>query len=296
MQTLLFTTSNMKGERSAQLLRLLGSLASEHPQPLHYVLLQGVDGADAALVRKTASPRTRVFRTPARVTLSRARNQLMFVAASEHAFDETGIVGFPDDDAFYPQGLLPCLRQLFSEKPDLDLFVCKNSMQPETRVDIGRLRLARTRDLVRFSSSNTMFLRSELLRRLGNFDESLGLGTPTHGGEDTEYVLRASLLARRACAIDRALVCHPDATGETSRRYFAGSMIAIARHARRRPSITYEFARKIMVGLYHVTTGDIQRRTLQTAIVASMGALNQAQASGDRSPKEFSSPIELVIE
>jgi hypothetical protein len=254
MEILLFSTSDMRGNRTADLHRLLQGLAKEPVVPIHFILLQGVSTRDINCIKEIMSPRTRLLTVPHRIPLSMARNLLLQKATEEKAFDIDGIAAFPDDDAFYPDHLLPAITDLFTNRPYLDLFTCRNSLNPQCHFDSKDLRPVRGSDLVRRTSSNTIFLRTHLVKQLGSFDERLGLGTPAGGGEDTEYVLRAALAARKALSVGAPLVGHPPSDLESATRYYYGSTIAIARHAPYRISFAKEFIRKLAVGAYHAYT------------------------------------------
>jgi glycosyltransferase involved in cell wall biosynthesis len=60
----------------------------------------------------------------------------------------------------------------------------------------------------RFGASCNMAIRSSVLKELGNFDVRLGVGTPTHGGEDIDMSMKI-VLAKGTFAFEpRALVRH----------------------------------------------------------------------------------------
>lgn len=255
MNALLFTTSDMSGERARDLARLLAGVAGETPAVRHFLLLQRAGAREEGEIENMAGRGARILTVSERLGLSAARNRLIAAARSENAFEGRALAAFPDDDAFYPRGLLGRLAQLFSEEPELDLVACRCSLSPLGAFDPADMRPATASDLVRRTTSNTLFLRASLVPRLGPFDERLGLGTPARGGEDTEYILRAALAARRAGFIDKPLVGHPEASMDSAVRYYRGSLQAIARHAPRRLSLARELARKVAVGGYHVARG-----------------------------------------
>jgi len=60
----------------------------------------------------------------------------------------------------------------------------------------------------RFGASCNMAIRSSVLRRIGEFDVRLGVGTPTHGGEDIDMSMRLVLAAGTFAFEPRAKVRH----------------------------------------------------------------------------------------
>jgi GT2 family glycosyltransferase len=120
--------------------------------------------------------------------LSHARN------AALGALD-ADVVAFPDDDCTYPEDLLERVARRLSEGPDLDGVTGRaaapdGSSSPSWKPDGAVL----TREnLWNRAISFTVFLRRELVVRVGAFDEQLGLGsgTPWHSGEEIDYLVRA---------------------------------------------------------------------------------------------------------
>ena len=55
-----------------------------------------------------------------------------------------------------------------------------------------------------------MFVRGKLIQSGAVFDEGLGVGTPIGGAEDTEFALRAHILATQTMYLDAAVIGHRD--------------------------------------------------------------------------------------
>lgn len=160
-------------------------------------------------------------------------------------------MGFPDDDAWYPPGLLDRVAAVFAAIPDLDFWFCRYASAPVAVVlpHAPSDRPPGMRDVVRNASSNTIFVRGSLARSL-RFDDTLGVGTAMGSAEDTDYAVRACLAGRRTLFADAAFVGHHDKDLACRARYFPGEVMVIARHARRVPALRRELIRKVGVGAY----------------------------------------------
>ena len=158
--------------------------------------------------------------------LSRARNVGLRYASGD-------VIAFPDDDCWYPDGLLSQVAARLQAQPSLQGLTGR--FVDEAGRSEGRW-LTRSQPLGRFNVwrgaiSFSIFLRRSLVQRIGGFDEALGVGagTPWGAGEETDFLLRG-LQAGGAIEYDRDLVLrHPvktvdfgPAAIERQRRYEAG--------------------------------------------------------------------------
>ena len=152
------------------------------------------------------------------------------------------IVAFPDDDCWYPSGLLHTVNDSLAERPELGGVVGRcldqdgmpsHSSPPPRAVAISRLNVWTS------AISITVFLRSELVRTVGSFDETLGVGSGTKwgSGEETDYLLRALAAGFRMDYMPEIVVHHPNLpqvfTGEMFRRgrlYGAGYGRVLRKH------------------------------------------------------------------
>lgn len=181
-------------------------------------------------------------RTP--LGLSRSRNGVRGLITGE-------IVGFPDDDCIYPTGLLDRIAQELTRSPELGgVAGCPVAIQ--TRIPFrgfGSLPEYLTHDNVwRLSSSVGLFLRREVLKRVGDFDETLGLGsgTPWISAEDRDYPLRAIDLGIRMKYYPSLAVEHPAPDyGNFLQAY--GSGASLGRILRKRSATKGEAARLILI-------------------------------------------------
>jgi glycosyltransferase involved in cell wall biosynthesis len=141
--------------------------------------------------------------------LSRARN--VGLGACRGA-----LVGFPDDDCWYPRDLLERLIALFAAEPVVDVLTGRTTdaagadslglfLGADAAIDKANIWL--------IGNSNSLFLRTEAARRAGGFDETLGVGatTPFKSGEETDFLLRA-LAAGAKGRYRRDIVVHHDQT------------------------------------------------------------------------------------
>jgi glycosyltransferase involved in cell wall biosynthesis len=128
--------------------------------------------------------------------LSQARNAAL-------AAVDADVVAFPDDDCVYPDGTLERVAQRFAADPGLSGVTGRaederGTSSPSWKPDAVVL----TDDnLWNRAISFTIFLRGELVRQVGAFDERLGLGSdePWSSGEETDYLVRA---VRRGARIE----------------------------------------------------------------------------------------------
>jgi GT2 family glycosyltransferase len=94
------------------------------------------------------------------------------------------------------------------------------------------------RDLFRYGTSYVQFHKKEVVKAVGDFDESLGVGsdTPYRSGEDTDYVLRAFARGFKTAHAPDVTVRHPavnlrdPALPEKVRAYAKGRMRLLRKH------------------------------------------------------------------
>lgn len=149
--------------------------------------------------------------------LSRARNVGLPCITGD-------VVAFPDDDCWYPPGLLERVAAFFGEHPELDGVTGRpmgSSGAVWERWSTGYGILGR-RDLLRRGISFTIFLRSHVAMAVGKFNESLGAGAGTlwDWGEESDYLLRAMERGFRIYDDSGVLVYHrePADPGSLERR------------------------------------------------------------------------------
>jgi glycosyltransferase involved in cell wall biosynthesis len=173
-------------DRTAEPAALLDSLARQTHAGFRVLLVDQND--DDRLDPLVAREGLRVERVRSARGLARARNAGL-------ALVEADLVGFPDDDCAYPADLLERVAARFAADPGLDGLTGRTAdARGGSSARWPRQAAALGRDTVwHGGNSATTFLRAGLVRRVGSFDERLGLGagTPWASGEDTDYLIRA---------------------------------------------------------------------------------------------------------
>lgn len=258
---ILMTTADITSGREKDLRRLDRSIAAfkarrPHVKVRHYLLLQRCEDADTAKHALGFSEAAIVTAVPEQLPLSVARNHMLDTLLADNREIADAMIAFPDDDAWFPRGSLEFICDSFGADAQLDFLFCRygsNAVLPQ-RPDIQRTSLQQT---ISSASSNTMFLRGRLLHVVGGFDEGLGLGTPAKSGEDTEFAVRAYLAARKVRFVPHRIIGHRDFDKSIRAKYYAGTLVALGRHATRTPAAAAAFVRKILVGFALTGTRDL---------------------------------------
>jgi glycosyltransferase involved in cell wall biosynthesis len=188
-------------DRSAELEALLGSLDRQTQDRFRVLLVdQNNDERIAELVPR--HPALKIERLRSGKGLARARNAALSQLTSE-------VVAFPDDDCLYPDDLLERVARRFAGDLRLDGLTGRGGASASWRRDPALL----TRDnLWNRAISYTIFLRREVVERVGPFDEQLGLGsgTPWSSGEEIDYLIRAIDTGARIEYEPSLVVTHPE--------------------------------------------------------------------------------------
>ncbi len=174
-------------DRADQLGRLFASLDGQTHQRFRVLLVdQNEDDRLDDVIRSYGALPIERLRTPR--GLSRARN-----AALAHL--EAELVAFPDDDCVYAADLLERVSRRFAAEPALD------GLTGRAIDHVGRSSSSWAAEPARLTRDNlwnraisfAVFLRTAVVRKVGEFDEQLGLGsgTPWSSGEETEFLVRA---------------------------------------------------------------------------------------------------------
>jgi glycosyltransferase involved in cell wall biosynthesis len=140
--------------------------------------------------------------------LSHARNVGIASATGD-------IVAFPDDDCWYPDGLLARVVSEFQSYPLVDGLTGRSE---DARGQASGGSFSRGRGQVDLKNvwkrgiSYTIFLRSSICAAVGAFDEALGVGARTRfgSGEETDYLIRAIKLGFNIQYLPDLVVFHPN--------------------------------------------------------------------------------------
>ena len=194
-------------DRVAEPLRFVESVVAQGRQSLELIVVdQNVEDTLEHQLRRAGRglPILYIHR-PGQPGLSRARNVALSVARGK-------IIAFPDDDCEYPPGLLDRAAMALAQRNDVHGISCRrvahcDAVEGNSHAPV---RLNRYNVWTR-AQSFTIFLRSELVQRLGGFDPRLGLGsgTPFGSGEETDYLLRALDVDALLVQLPDLAVCHP---------------------------------------------------------------------------------------
>lgn len=174
-------------DRTADLDALLASLDAQTHRAFRLVVVDqnDDDGVERVLAAHSG---LETLRLRSRRGLSQARNAALPSL-------EADLVAFPDDDCLYVPDLLERVAARFAAEPGLD-GLCGRPLGADGRSS-GRWPSAAqpiTLDSVFHTAiSHTIFLRRDVVQRVGAFDERLGLGagTPWTSGEEIDYIARA---------------------------------------------------------------------------------------------------------
>ncbi|MBL8659733.1 MAG: glycosyltransferase family 2 protein [Rhodospirillales bacterium] len=153
------------------------------------------------------------------------------------------IVAFPDDDCWYPDGLLETVNRVIAQNPCWDGVTC---MSRDAKGAVSNGRFAEDEGFVNFLAAwaqaieYTMFFRRAVVDAVGPFDDELGVGgcTPFGSGEGTDYLLRVIGTGFRIYYRPALFVHHPNPyavydrrTIRKARSYGAGMGRVVRRHA-----------------------------------------------------------------
>src|SRR4051812_6578850 len=154
--------------RVEELERLLASLDRQTHKDFRVLLVdQNDDDRVVPLLREG------IIRLRSAPGLSRARNAALQQVRAD-------VVAFPDDDCTYPPDLL---ERVAGRLADLDGVTGREAWWTTGAATLTR------ENLWNRAISFTIFLKRDVVERVGDFDEALGL--PSSSGEEIDYLIRA---------------------------------------------------------------------------------------------------------
>jgi glycosyltransferase involved in cell wall biosynthesis len=263
--------------RLPELQRLVSSIAAQHLGPAVQVLLiyQSPDEQAPAVI-STAFQQLEnhcILRIPVS-SLSAARN-----LGLKHA---TGrIIGFPDDDCWYPEGALSGIAQTFSDR-GADA-VCTHVMDPETGQTLGRRPVGEIHDvgyrrMFELPISVGLFVRRESVARVrATFDPSLGVGARWGAGEETDFVHTLLRSGCRCIYTGRHSVFHRVVSrqdpGEARKAYSYGAAFGV---------VVVRFLRAGTLGHIPFVLVALSRAVLAAAMYLLIGRVTAARLYANR--------------
>jgi hypothetical protein len=283
MSLVLFTTTDLRSEREADFLRMIEAVRAGAGTDVPFrmfALLQRCNEDARTRWESRLPPGSVVLASPDRISLSEARDRMLDAAHKCAALVPDCVVAFPDDDCWYPPRFLRQLAAAFERDPQLDMLCCRVSLAPVVPIAMEqKFTAAKARQVVRRTSSNSIFVRGATAVAIGEFDRTLGLGTPNGSGEDTDYAMRALLTARKA-----PMVGHRESDVASVTKYYKGALLVLGRYALRRPEFLFEYVRKLAVGAYLVLRSRLSLREYLVAIGNGLRELFASAQPDRKSP------------
>lgn len=206
--------------RVSDLDRLLRSLAGQTARNFELIIVdQNADDRVGTLLMRWRD-RLEYLHIRSSPGASRARNAGVLLAQGD-------VVGFPDDDCWFPRDLISQVTAWFTRSSEYDFLCCSARDEGSKR---GALRWPRrSQPIERESVLNTcicfaFFIRRSAFAAVGGFDETMGPGaqTPFQCGEETDLALRLLNNSHHGWFERNFNVYHPqkDAATVSSRRAF----------------------------------------------------------------------------
>jgi glycosyltransferase involved in cell wall biosynthesis len=234
--------------RAQELDRLLASIASQTFNSIELIIVDQNEDDRVKQVIERWQPCLRYVHVRSPKGLSRARNAGISLASGS-------ILGFPDDDCWYPDDFLLQVKEWFDRQPAYGFLCC--TAQDESGREVAarwprRSQVVDRSSVLRACASASLFIRKAALDTIGGFDERMGLGaaTPFQSGEDSDIALRCLENGSKGWFEKQLHVHHPaDVTGEAaSARAFSYGMgfgCLLRMHGYSVPALLYHVARAL---------------------------------------------------
>jgi glycosyltransferase involved in cell wall biosynthesis len=192
--------------RTVELERLLRSLQGQGSDFEVLVVDQNADDRVADIVERFAGTLNLIRLPSSSRGAAKARNVGLEAASGD-------IVAFPDDDAWYPPGLLTKLNELFTCFPEFSGFCVRGADENGNHAGIRWLErpaVINRFNVWRTSIEFSMFLRSDAVSGL-RFNEQLGPGATTSWGcgEGSDLLLRMLARGCKFKYVPHLVVHHP---------------------------------------------------------------------------------------
>ncbi len=201
-------------ERDAEFLRLIESIDAQEISDVQLIVVDQNVPARVQRLRTDHSLNYEVLvLETGRMGLSKARNLALANASGS-------IVGFPDDDCWYPYGFFVQLLKAFKDYGGHDFLTCK-TVDEELQPSVGQF-LASSQEIRKTNTfwagnSNGIFIRKKALDEVDGFDERLGVGadSPYRAGEETDLLLKLLSCQAKGKYLADLFVHHPSVPENT---------------------------------------------------------------------------------
>ncbi len=237
------------------------------------IMAQTVEALEVIVVDQNADDHVRVITAPfladgrvrlikSEVGLSKGRNAGLAVARGT-------LVGFPDDDCYYPATLLRAILDRFASYPDAS-GICVRCIDDRGHDSAGRSDrrggLIDKGNVWRRAVSVGMFLKADATREAGGFDEGIGLGsnTPYLSGEETDLLLTLVAQGHRIYYDPLLHVFHPPEPVVITPRligrsyaYGMGKGLLLRRHDYRNHHVALHVAKPVLGALLAILRGNL---------------------------------------
>jgi glycosyltransferase involved in cell wall biosynthesis len=195
-----------------ELTRFLDSVAVQSHFPIDLIIVdQNIDERVSDIIQSYRND-LQIIHLHSSPGLSLARNIGLQAISGD-------LVAFPDDDCWYPPDLLARVVEQLDAHPDW-AGITGQCLDQTGKPAVGKWDPRRgpitIYNVWNRSTSITIFLRTSIIQKVGEFDESLGVGsgTPRKSGEETDYLLRVLEKGFHLEYIPTLEVYHPPALME----------------------------------------------------------------------------------
>jgi len=187
-EILFITTTDAAGGRGGDLERLLSSIEGALAGRDWRMLLLVQRASSRANIAAAIPANVEVATIPNRVSASRARNLLLHEAREQGLFAQVPLVAFPDDDCWYPEGLLERVLNLVRIDQALDFWFCRYASAPQspTRALSMDMMSPSVFEVAAQAASNTLFFFIRIVEKIDGLDEEVGSGPAYIGGVLTD--------------------------------------------------------------------------------------------------------------
>jgi GT2 family glycosyltransferase len=270
--------------RVDELARFLDSLVAQTQPPFRVIVVD--QNRDDRVNDALDGVALDILRLRSETGLSRARN-----AALEHLTAD--LVAFPDDDCVYPHDLLERVGRRLADEPELDGLTGRavdadGGSSPSWESERA---LLTEMNLWNRAISFTIFLRRDVVERVGGFDERLGLGAnePWASGEEIDYLVRAVRGGARIEYDPSLVVRHAPGADDAPTGYRDGASVGylLRKHGYPARTTARMLVRPLGGALVSLGRGDLGRARYYLA--SFRGRLRGLRAKGEASlaPTDF---------